>query len=380
MTTDSSSPSPVTFPNFNPTPGRSAYYDQQRLTWHVFRYTQLQRVLSDYTTFSSNRGKLDPEDRGANAASLLDLDPPRHRQLRSLVAQAFTPRMVATFDSHIVRLTHNLLDAVIDRGEMDIVSDLAAPLPLSVISEMLGVPTSDHRQLMEWSVASAPLTTPEALKARAATMDYFTTLVEQRRQQPGQDLISALIAAQIDGEHLTSFEIVSFCRLLHIAGNDTTKYWIGNTMACFDQYPDALAQVQENPDLLPTALEEVLRYLPPVAKFPRVAAVDTVVDEQEIKAGQWVLAHMESANREETYFSDPDTFDIRRNPNRHLTFGHGIHFCIGAPLARLEAKTALRVMFERLREIKRVPEVPLEPIITPLNYGFKRLPITFKRK
>ena len=300
MTINPSLQPSISFPDFHPTPGLPAYYDQQRQAWQVFGYAQVQRVLSDYTTFSSNRGKLDPEDRGPNAASLLDLDPPRHRQLRSLVAQAFTPRMVATLEPHIVRLVHDLIDAVIDRGEMDIISDFAAPLPMIVIAELLGVPASDHRQLIEWSVASAPLTTPEALRARTATINYFTTLVEQRRQQLGDDLISALIAAQIDGEHLNSFEIVSFCRLLHIAGNDTTKYWIGTAMACFDKHPDAMKQVQEEPDLLPTALEEVLRYLPPVARFPRVAAVDTVIDEQEVKAGQWVIAHMESANREET--------------------------------------------------------------------------------
>jgi cytochrome P450 len=204
--------------------------------------------------------------------------------------------------------------------------------------------------------------------------------VEQRRKLGGQDLISALLEARIDGEYLTSFEIVSLCCALLIAGNETTKSWIGNTIACFDQHPDAMAQVQAEPDLLPTALEEVLRYLPPVPTFPRVAAVDTIIDEQEVKAGQWVIAHMDAANRDETQFSDPDTFDIRRNPNRHLTFGHGIHFCIGVPLARLEAKIALGAMFGRLGEIARVPDVPLEAAVGPLGYGIKRLLITFKRK
>jgi cytochrome P450 len=346
----------------------------------VFRYAQVQRVLSDYSTFSSNRGKLDPEDRGLNTASLNDLDPPRHRQVRSLVTQAFTPRIVATFEPRIVRLAHDLLDAVIDRGEMDIVSDFAAPLPLIVIAELLGVPASDHRQLQQWSDSSAPIITPAAVQARNAMVDYFTTLTQQRQKLADQDLISALLEAQIDGEYLTTFEIVSLCCALLIAGNETTKNWIGNAIACFDQHPDAMKQVQEEPDLLPTALEEVLRYLPPVPTFPRVAAVDTVIDEQEVKAGQWVIAHMDSANRDATQFSDPDTFDIRRNPNRHLTLGHGIHFCIGAPLARLEAKIALSVLFERLGEIGRVPGVPLEAVVGPLGYGMKRLPITFRRK
>src|SRR5262249_33648139 len=232
----------------------------------------------------------------------------------------------------------------------------------------------------QWCDDTTPIITPAAIQARNAVAGYFTTLVQQRRKLGGQDLISALLEAQIDGEALTTFEIVSLCCALLFAGNETTKCWIGNTIACFDQHPDAMTQVQAEPDLLPAALEEVLRYLPPVPTFPRVAAVDTVIDEQEVKAGQWVIAHIDAANRDETQFPEPDTFDIRRNPNRHLTFGHGIHFCIAAPLARLEAKIALSAMFERLSQIKLVPNIPLEAAFTPLGYGMKRLPITFKRK
>jgi cytochrome P450 len=371
------SPSPISFPKFHPTPGKPAHYDQQRHAWQVFRYAEVQRVLSDYTTFTSNRGRLDPEG-GLKRAGINDLDPPQHRQLRSLVTDAFTPRRVATFEPQITRLAHDLLDAVIDRGEMDIISDFAAPLPLIVISRMLGVPASDHDQLRQLSNACTPLITPAAMQARIALGNYFTTLVQQRRQQTGDDLISTLFQAQIDGQHLTDAELVSLCCTLLIAGNETTKNWIGNTMACFDQHPDALAQVQVEPDLLPTALEEVLRYLPPVPTYPRVAAVDTVIDEQEVKAGQWVIAHMESANREETHFPHPNTFDIRRNPNRHLTFGYGVHFCLGAPLARLEAKIAFETIFERLHKIERIPDIPLEAVISPLGYGIKRLPITFR--
>jgi len=380
MTADLSSQSPISFPDFHPTPGRPAYYDPQHKAWQVFRYVQVQRVLSDYATFSSNRGRLDPADRGPNTASLNDLDPPRHRQVRSLVTQAFTPRIVATFEPRIVRLAHDLLDAVIDRGEMDIISDFAAPLPLIVVAEILGVPASDHSQLQQWSDGCTPLITPAAIEARTAMANYFTRLVQQCQKSGGHDLISALLEAQIDGQHLTTFEIVSLCCALLIAGNETTKSWIGNAMACFDQHPDAMAQVQAEPELLPTALEEVLRYLPPVPTFPRVAAVDTVIDEQEVKAGQWVIAHMDAANRDETQFPDPDTFDIRRNPNRHLTLGHGIHFCIGAPLARLEARIALGILFERLCEIESVSGVPLEASVGPLGYGMKRLLVTFKRK
>ncbi|HET8844673.1 MAG TPA: cytochrome P450, partial [Ktedonobacteraceae bacterium] len=369
--------SPVSFPGFHPTPGRPASYDEQRQAWRVFRYAEVQRVLSDFTTFSSNRGALDPEDRGPNVASLNDLDPPRHRQMRVLVTQAFTPRVVATFEPRVVRLAHELLDAVIDQGKMDIISDFAARLPLIVISEMLGVPAGDYAQLRRWSDESALIITSEAVQARQAIVDYFHTLLQQRQHHPGDDLISTLLEAQLDGEHLTSFEVVSFCFALLIAGNETTKDWIGNALACFELHPEAMAQVQAEPDLLPTALEEVLRYLPPVPTFPRVAAMDTVIDGQEVKAGQWVIAHMDAANRDETQFPSPETFDIRRKPNRHLTFGSGVHFCLGAPLARLEARIALEVLFERLCEIELAPGVPLEATVGPLGYGMRRLPVIF---
>ena len=375
MTMNPPSQSPVSFPNFHPTPGRPAYYDEQRHAWQVFRYEQVQRVLSDYTTFTSNRRGLDPGG-GVKRAGLNDLDPPHHRELRNLVTQAFTPRIVATFEPQIVRRTHDLLDAVIEQGEMDIIGDFAAPLSLTVISEVIGVPASDHHQLRQLSIACTPIVTPAAVQAHSAMGDYFTALVEQRRQQPGHDLISTLFETQIAGQHLTSFEIVSLCRTLLISGNETTKNWIGNAMACFDQHPDALAEVQAEPDLLPTALEEVLRYLPPVPTYPRVAAVDTIIDEQEVKAGQWVIAHMDAANREETQFPHPDAFDIRRNPNRHLTFGYGIHFCLGAPLARLEAQIALGTLLARCPEL-RIDEAGAELISGSITYGYKRLPVHF---
>jgi len=380
MTTNPSSQSAISFPNFHPTPGLPAYYDEQAQSWQVFRYAQVQRVLSDFATFSSRRGKLATNDEGPNTSSLNDLDPPQHQQLRALVMQAFTPRIVATFEPRITHLVNKLLEAVIDRREMDVISDFSALLPLIVIAEILGVPVSDHHYLRKLSDASIPMVTPAAAKARYEMWDYFATLVKQRQRLPGQNLISNMIEAQIDGQRLTTSELASLCCLLLIAGNETTKTWIGNAMACFDQHPDALRQVQEEPDLLSTALEEVLRYLPPVTSFPRVAAIDTVIDGQQIKAGQWIIPHIDAANRDETQFPDPETFDIRRSPNRHLTFGHGIHFCLGAPLARLEARIALSIMFGRLTEIERVRSVPLETIVTPLGYKFKHFPITFKRK
>jgi cytochrome P450 len=370
----------ATFPGFEPTPGRAAYYDEQRQAWQVFCYHEVQRVLSDYTIFSSNRDRLDTTTNTIpTSASMIELDPPRHNQLRSLVAQAFTPKAVTELEPAIRNLAHQLLDAVIDQGEMDAVKDFAAPLPLLVINRLLGVPKEDQQQVREWCMAYAQATTPAAWQARSDLLAYFTDLLEQRRKAPQDDLVSALLSAQIDGQHLTGSEVANFCLLLIIAGNETTKNLIGNALLCFDEYPTAMEPIRTEPTLLPGAIEEVLRYLSPVPSFPRVARVDTMIEEQAVKAGQWVMPWIMSANRDPEVFSDPNRFDIQRNPNRHISFGAGVHFCLGAPLARMEARIGLSAMFERLSDIQRVRTVPLEPIRHPVAYGMKHLPLTFRR-
>ncbi len=372
---------PAAFPGFEPTPGRTAYYDEQRQAWQVFRYHEVQRVLSDYTTFTSNRGRLAPSSKVIpTSASMIELDPPRHNQLRSLVAQAFTPKAVAQIEPAIRSLAHQLLDTVIDQGEIDVVEDFAAPLPLLVINQLLGVPREDQQQVRVWCAAYAEASTPAAWEARSALLAYFTDLMEQRRKIPQDDLISALLSAQVDGQHLTESEVTSFCLLLIVAGNETTKNLIGNAVLCFDEYPRVMEEIRTEPALLPGAIEEVLRYLPPVPTFPRVARVDTVIEEQPVKAGQWVMPWIMSANRDQDQFSDPNRFDIRRSPNHHISFGTGVHFCLGAPLARLEARVALSVMFERLFEMQRVRTVPLEQIPNPIGYGVQHLSLTFHKQ
>jgi cytochrome P450 len=370
----------TTFPDYEPTPGRTAYYDEQRQAWQVFRYREVQRVLSDYTHFTSNRGRIDTNDNHVPAsASMLELDPPRHNQLRSLVAQAFTPKAVAELEPAIRKLAHQLLDAVIEQGEMDAIKDFAAPLPLLMINQILGVPKEDQPQVRQWCMAYVQATTPAAWQARSDLLAYFNNLQELRRKAPQDDLISALLAAQIDGQHLTAAEVSGFCLLLIIAGNETTKNLIGNALLCFDEYPAALAQIYAEPALLPGAIEEVLRYLSPTPSFPRVARVDTLIEGQTVKAGQWVMSWMMSANRDPQVFPDPNRFDIQRSPNPHISFGAGVHFCLGAPLARLEARVGLSAMFERLSDIQRVRTVPLEPIRHPIVYGVHHLPLTFHK-
>lgn len=355
-------------------------FDPQREAWLVFRYQDVMHVLSEYTTFSSATfsSLLDSEQGDfLVGSSIISMDPPRHRQLRALVSQAFTPRTITQLEPRITSIVSSLLDRVEPHGQMDVVSDLAFPLPVMVIAELLGVPLADREQFRRWSEVMVGTSYEAALVVQQEMKPYFLTLIEQRRREPGEDLITALLAAEIDGERLPELEILGFCVLLLVAGHETTTHLIGNAILCLDEYPEVMQQVKADPALLPSAIEEVLRYLSPVQTFPRIVVADTVLGEQEIKAGQVVLPLFASANRDEAQFPQAETFDIRRMPNRHLAFGHGIHFCLGAPLARLEAKIALEAMLERLPHMQRVREVPLEPKPSSLMFGMKHIPLTF---
>ncbi len=372
------------FPGFHPLPDRPAFYDEQRQVWLVFRYAEVQRVLSDYSTFSNDRGGLDPAQprNSTRSASnnLIAMDPPRHRLYRALVTQAFTPRTIAQLEPRITAIVYSLLDAVIERGEMDVIDDFSYPLSITVIAEMLGVPTADQEQFKHWTSDFFEITTPAAAQAQRELDIYFRTIFALHRAAPQDDLISALLTAQVDGQHLTDTELSSFCSLLLLAGNDTTRNLIANALLCLDTFPEAMTQLRAELTLLPSAIEEVLRYLPSVHTAPRVAVVDTTFDDQHVKAGQWVMPMLASANRDAAHFPLPNLFDIKRSPNRHLTFGYGIHFCLGAPLARLESKIALTAILERLTDIKRSHGVLLEAVVSPIVYGLKHLPITFQQR
>src|SRR6266567_2482789 len=362
------------------------YYNPQYHYWQVFRYEDVQRVLSDYTSFSSVFGGGD-QDHDPLSSSLISMDPPRHRQLRNLVTQAFTPRSVAQLSERITTIVNQLLDQVAatattattaTTGHMDIIDDLAYPLPVIVIAEMLGIPQEDRERFKVWSDVVVGATYPEEGDTQAAMSKYFLDMIEQRSRERKDDLISALLDAQIDGQHLDLRELLGFCILLLVAGNETTTNLLGNALLCFDEHPEVIEQLRAEPALIPGAIEEVLRYRSPVQYMYRRTVANTTIRDQEIRAGQMVLAWIGSANRDEAQFPNPDSFDIRRTPNRHIAFGHGIHFCLGAPLARLEAKIVLTMLLERFHEIKRVPGVALEATGSDIVYGVKHLPITFR--
>lgn len=371
-------------------------YNNAARFWEAFDYELVHLIANQHELFSSDSVKYAAE-RGVDAfQSMLNTDPPRHRQLRSLVSQAFTPRTLAQLAPRIAEITQSLLDDVIERGRMDVIADLSFPLPVIVIAELLGVPSEDRVQFKQWSdelvmgeYGEFASEEREEYERRArerfrktldTIYDYFRVVIAQRRREPRHDLISELIAAQIEGEYLTEQELLSFCALLLVAGNITTTNLIGNAILCFDEHPEVMERLRREPDFMPAAIEEVLRYRSPVTGIGRFAAQDIILRDRHIRPGDFVIGWVACANHDPAQFPEPGTFDITRTPNRHVSFGHGIHFCLGAPLARLETKIALNIMLERLHALRRNHDLPLPPAHSSFIYGAKSLPILFEER
>jgi cytochrome P450 len=371
-------------------------YDQLRLSspvlhipgpdlWVVFGYDAVRRVLSDHEAFSSDVAP----SRGITFQWLMFMDPPRHTKLRAIISRAFTPRSIAGLESRIRALARELIHRVIDRDEIDLVADLATPLPMMVIADMLGLPLADWRTLAGWSEAIVNLGNTVAggdadrasavfLRADADMAEYFARAMAARRARPADDLISRLAAAEIGGEHLDDHEITRFCQLLLAAGTETTTNLIDNAVVCFAEHPDQLARIRAEPALLAPALEEVLRYRTPVQAMFRATARETELDGTRIPAGKFVIAMIGSANRDPRRFAEPARFDIARDPKPHIAFGHGIHFCLGAPLSRLEASIALGELLTLIESFELVsPDWPPRNSFTVL--GPAALPLRFHR-
>jgi cytochrome P450 len=343
------------------------HFDDRQQCWHVLGHPEARTVLSDPGAFSSDLTPLQPaQDDFAlfQRGNFVRMDPPQHRKLRTLVSQAFTPKVVADLEPRIAELTTQLLEQVPD--EFDLIDALAYPLPVIVIAELLGVPTADRVLFRTWADVllsqdvdreqSLVEAGEQAMAAVAPTLRemnaYFLDHIRLRRAHPGADLTSKLVWAEVDGERLTDEEIVGFVGLLLIAGHITTTATLGNSLLCFRDAPDAVAEVRADSTLLPAAIEEVLRVRTPFPRLARLTTTDAEVGGVRIPAGSVVMPWLTAANRDERVFPEPHRFDIRRAPNPHLSFGHGIHFCLGAPLARLEARVALRLMLERYVDIE----------------------------
>lgn len=360
------------------------HYDEESGSWHVFRYDDVQRALSEYATFSSRIAGDDASGTGQLfAASLIATDPPRHRQLRSLVTQGFTPKAVDALAPRIAALTDELLEGIAARGSADLIKELAYPLPVIVIAELMGIPAQDRERFKKWSdvIVSQTRTDSTSENHSGTNMElteYFLALIDQRRSRPGQDLISTLLAAEIDGQKLTVPELLGFCALLLVAGNETTTNLIGNAVLCLVENPGAMDRLQRDPALLPQTIEEVLRFRSPVQSMYRVTVAETTLGDKMIPAGAPVVAWIGSANRDGRQFERPGEFNVDRGQNRHLAFGHGIHFCLGAPLARLEARIALGALLSRLPGLSLVQGAQLERMESTIIYGLKAIPVSWQ--
>ncbi|MEU7600556.1 cytochrome P450 [Streptomyces sp. NPDC040724] len=363
-------------------------HDEAAGVWHVFRYADAEQILADPVTFSSDFSDLTPSQEDVDLFSrgnLIRKDPPDHRKLRALVGKAFTPRVVARLEPRIAEITAGLLDDVRGSDRIELVSDLAYPLPVIVITELLGIPAEDRKTFRRWAEALVSpdgqtgglIPNEQRVQSMAAVMremnPYCLEHIRSRRARPQDDLISALAAAEVDGQRLEDEEMVGFVSLLLLAGHITTTVLLGNAVLSLSEHPEAVRALRADPGGLPTAIEEVLRHRAPLAPMTRRTSKDVRIGGHTVPAGRIVVTWLSSANRDERRFADPDRFDFRRAPNPHLSFGHGIHFCVGAPLARLEARIALEMMLDRWSGFSAGPDVEFHD--SRGIFGPKRLPL-----
>lgn len=333
--------------------------------WLLTRYEDVDTVLRDYRRFSNAERSLND----AGRVTLLDLDPPDHTRLRSLVSRAFTPRSVAALESRARDIAEELLDAVEGTDRFDLIQALAFPLPVIVIAEMIGVPPEDRDQIKAWSndiaLSVEPVLTDEQVamvdRATDELYEYFDGIIALRRRDPRDDLISALIAAEDEGERLTHDEVLATLLLLLVAGNETTRNLIGNGTLALLRNPEQLQLLRDNPDLMDTAINEFLRYDSPVQLDGRFVEEDVEIGGKRIRAGQRVISALGAANRDPEVFTNPDSLDITRKEKSHISFGRGIHHCLGAPLALLEGRIAFSCMLNRFSSIRLLSEPERRP-------------------
>ncbi len=360
--------------------------------WVVTRYEDVQRVSRDAATFRNSPdpfvddGLSDPSSAGTELL-MISLDAPDHIKLRKLINKGFTPRRVAALGDMLRDRTNAIIDGLADRTSADLVHDLALWLPLHVIADMVGVPESDRQMVFDWTEKTFgfdPTTTPdERREASMAMFAYADAMCEERARDtvPRDDLMSVLLNAEVDGEKLTAFQIELFFMLLQNAGSETTRNLITTGTLALLQHPDQYEIVRNDLSVVPTAIEELLRFATPVIHFTRTAAVDTEIGGRRIAAGERVLMVYASANRDERAFQAPDTIDVRREPNDHVAFGAGgPHFCLGANLARIEGKVMFEEILSRFDGLRYVGDPSgYERVHSNLIDGYAHVPIEWDR-
>jgi len=335
--------------------------------WLVTRYEDVNALLKDERFPKNRRSALTPEQLRRLPwvppmfrpleRNMLDLDAPDHTRLRGLVHQAFTPRLVERMRARVQTLADELLDAVARRGEMDLINDYALPLPMTIITEILGVPTSDRHKFHKWSKAvvslSSPNVTMRVIPPVWMFIRYLRRFFKVRRRNPQDDLATALIEAEEAGDKLSEDELLAMVFLLLIAGHETTVNLIGSGTLALLEHADEMEKLRRDPSLIKPAVEELLRYTAPVfMTTERYARENVTIHGVTIPRGEMTLGVIGSANRDEKVFENPDSLDITREPNKHLSFGQGVHFCLGAPLARMEAQIAVNTLLRRMPELR----------------------------
>lgn len=339
------------------------HFDEHRQRWDLFRYDDINRVLSDPETFTADRTQADPDSAsntdsgGSILQTMISVDPPEHNRLRGFVNERFQPGTLREYQPRIAELTEELLDQIDDTNRSDFVDTFAIPLPVTVIAELLGIPSERRDQFKDWSDAlvARPADGSEASvehvqqqrqQAQEQMGKYFATLLEERQTGDGSDLIT--LAATT--EELTRGEQIGFCMLLLLAGNITTTNLLTNALWCFEEQ-EITEAIRSGEIDRKKAIEEVLRYRSPIQSLERVAVEDVTLNGQQIQAGEVITLWLGSANRDPEIFDAPEAFRPERSPNRHIAFGHGIHYCLGAPLARIETDVAIEKLLDRFETI-----------------------------
>jgi hypothetical protein len=365
------------------------YWNEEIGFWAFSHHADVLAGFKDWQHFTNTGGiSLEVGQLSADSTavlSILAMDPPRHDRIRALVSKGFTPRRVADLEPSIRALAVRHLERVREAGRMDFVADFAGKLPMDVVSEMLGVPESDRDELRGWSdtvlhreegVRGVP---PEGVAASGKLLRYFVDVVAERRRRPGEDLASALCTAEIDGEKLSDKDIIAFLYLLIIAGNETTTKLLANAVYWLQRHPAVRKEVGESHALVPQWVEETLRFDNSTQLMARSVSEDFSYRGHAMKRGQKVLLLIGSANRDEQVFPSPDFFDIHRDTSQHLSFGRGTHFCLGAALARLEAKVSLEEVLRRIPDYE-IDETRLVRVHSTNVRGFASVPMRFNAR